>query len=136
IHREGGIMDTYQALISTLALTMGVGWASGVNLYAAVFVLGLAGATGNLTLPESLQVLQDPLVIGAAGVMYFVEFFADKTPGVDSGWDGLHTFIRIPAGALLAAGAVGGVTPAREVAAGLPGGRRASASACRNAPPR
>src|SRR5690606_29608051 len=128
IHREGGIMDTYQALISTLALTMGVGWASGVNLYAAVFVLGLAGATGNLTLPEGLQVLQDPLVIGAAGVMYFVEFFADKTPGVDSGWDGLHTFIRIPAGALLAAGAVGDVTPALEAAAGLLGGTMATAS--------
>ena len=121
-------MDTYQALIATLALTMGVGWASGVNLYAAVFVLGLAGATGNLTLPEGLQVLQDPLVIGAAGVMYFVEFFADKTPGVDSGWDGLHTFIRIPAGALLAAGAVGDVTPALEVAAGLLGGTMATAS--------
>ncbi|HLS99333.1 MAG TPA: DUF4126 domain-containing protein [Porticoccaceae bacterium] len=121
-------MDTYQALISTLALTMGVGWASGVNLYAAVFVLGLAGATGNLTLPEGLQVLQDPLVIGAAGVMYFAEFFADKTPGVDSGWDGLHTFIRIPAGALLAAGAVGDVTPALEVAAGLLGGTMATAS--------
>ena len=121
-------MDTYQALIATLALTMGVGWASGVNLYAAVFVLGLAGATGNLTLPEGLQVLQDPLVIGAAGVMYLVEFFADKTPGVDSGWDGLHTFIRIPAGALLAAGAVGDVTPALEVAAGLLGGTMATAS--------
>ena len=99
-------METYQALIATLALTMGVGWASGINLYAAVFVLGLAGATGNVALPEGLQVVQDPLVIAAAGIMYVVEFFVDKTPGADTGWDSLHTFIRIPAGAMLAAGAV------------------------------
>jgi hypothetical protein len=121
-------METYQQVIATLALTMGVGWASGINLYAAVCVLGLAGATGNIDLPPGLQMLQDPLVIGAAGVMYFVEFFADKTPGVDTGWDTLHTFIRIPAGALLAAGAVGEVTPALEVAAGILGGSMATAS--------
>src|SRR5690606_5713717 len=118
----------YEALVATLALTLGVGWASGINLYAAVFVLGFAGATGNITLPDQLQVLQDPLVMGAAGVMYLVEFFADKTPGVDTGWDAIHTFIRIPAGALLAAGAVGDVTPALEVAAGLLGGTMAGAS--------
>ncbi|MAT50318.1 MAG: hypothetical protein CMK32_03930 [Porticoccaceae bacterium] len=121
-------METYQALIATLALTMGVGWASGINLYAAVFVLGLAGATGNVALPEGLQVVQDPLVIAAAGIMYVVEFFVDKTPGADTGWDSLHTFIRIPAGAMLAAGAVGDVTPALEVAAGLLGGTMATAS--------
>lgn len=115
-------MDHYHALIQTLALTMGVAWASGINLYAAIAVLGIAGATGNLDLPPDLQVLADPLVIGAAGVMYCVEFFADKTPGVDSGWDALHSFIRIPAGALLAAGAVGDVTPALQVAAGILGG--------------
>ena len=121
-------MDTYQSIIATLAMTMGLGWASGINLYAAVCVLGLAGATGNLALPAELMVLQDPLVIAAAGLMYFVEFTADKTPGVDSGWDTLHTFIRIPAGAMLAAGAVGDVTPALEVAAGLLGGTMAGAS--------
>lgn len=121
-------MDTYQALISTIALTMGVGWASGINLYAALCVLGIAGATGNLVLPPELQVLQDPLVIGAAALMYMVEFVADKTPGVDTGWDTIHTFIRIPAGAMLAAGAVGDVTPALEVAAGILGGSMATAS--------
>ncbi len=115
-------MDTYQELIRTLALTLGVGWASGINLYAALLVLGLAGASGDLALPPALEVLTNPLVIGAAGLMYAVEFFADKTPGVDSGWDAIHTFIRIPAGALLAAGAVGEVTPALQVAAGILGG--------------
>ena len=121
-------MDNYHELISVIALTMGVGWASGINLYAAVLVLGLAGATGNVELPAQLTVLQDPLVIFAAGAMYAVEFFADKVPGVDTGWDALHTFIRIPAGAMLAAGAVGDVTPALEIAAGLLGGTMAGAS--------
>ncbi|WP_461520568.1 DUF4126 domain-containing protein [Porticoccus sp.] len=121
-------MDNYHELISVIALTMGVGWASGINLYAAVLVLGLAGATGNVQLPAELTVLQDPLVIVAAGVMYAVEFFADKVPGVDTGWDALHTFIRIPAGAMLAVGAVGDVTPALEIAAGLLGGTMAGAS--------
>lgn len=121
-------MDNYQELISIIALTMGVGWASGINLYAAVLVLGLAGATGNINLPPELAVVQSPMVIMAAGVMYFVEFVADKVPGVDTGWDTLHTFIRIPAGAMLAAGAVGDVTPALEIAAGLMGGTMAGAS--------
>jgi len=121
-------MDHYQQLLSTLALTMGVGWASGINLYAAVLVLGLAGATGHIALPPDLQMLQDPLVIAAAGLMYMVEFVADKTPGVDTGWDGLHTFIRIPAGAMLAAGAVGDVSPVLEIAAGLMGGSLAATS--------
>lgn len=121
-------MDNYQELISIIALTMGVGWASGINLYAALLVLGIAGATGNIALPAELQVLQDPFVIMAAGVMYFTEFFVDKTPGVDTGWDALHTFIRIPAGAMLAAGAVGDVTPALEIAAGILGGGMATTS--------
>lgn len=121
-------MEHYQALLSTLALTLGVSWASGINLYAALLVLGLGGATGNIALPESLQVLTDPMIIGAAAVMYFVEFVADKTPGVDTGWDAIHTFIRIPAGAMLAAGAVGEVTPALEIAAGILGGGMAATS--------
>lgn len=121
-------MDAYQELITTLALVMGVGWASGINLYAAVAVLGFAGISGNLELPPDLQVLQDPLVIGLACLMYVVEFFADKIPGVDTGWDTLHTFIRIPAGVLLAAGAVGDVTPALQIGAGLVGGTMAAGS--------
>ncbi len=121
-------MEAYEQLVSTLALVLGVGWASGINLYAAVAVLGFAGATGNLELPAELETLQDPLVIGVACLMYVVEFFADKIPGVDSAWDTLHTFIRIPAGAMLAAGTVGDVTPALEIGAGLLGGSMAMGS--------
>ena len=121
-------MEGYETLLATLALTMGASWASGINLYAALLVLGLGGSTGNIDLPPDLQVLQDPLVIAAAGVMYFVEFFMDKTPGVDTGWDTIHTFIRIPAGAMLAAGAVGDVTPALEIAAGIMGGTMSATS--------
>jgi hypothetical protein len=116
--------------IDTLALTLGAGWAAGINLYAAVLVLGYLGMTGHVTLPPGLEVLSDPLVMGIAGIMYFIEFFADKTPGVDSGWDALHTFIRIPAGALLAAGAASGfeVNQAAELAAALVGGTMAAGS--------
>ncbi|MEJ2463804.1 MAG: DUF4126 domain-containing protein [Candidatus Thiodiazotropha sp.] len=116
--------------INTLALTLGAGWAAGINLYAAVFVLGYLGTTGHVVLPPGLEVLSDPLVMAVAGVMYCVEFFADKTPGVDSGWDTLHTFIRIPAGALLAAGAASGfeVNQAAELAAALVGGTLAAGS--------
>ena len=121
-------MTEYHALIQTIALTMGVAWASGINLYAAVAMLGLMGNLGYVHLPESMSVVQDPLVIVAAAFMYCVEFVADKTPGVDTGWDALHTFIRIPAGALLAAGAVGDVNPALSVAAGLLGGGIAAAT--------
>lgn len=115
-------MSEYDALLQTIALTMGVAWASGINLYAAVAMLGLGGTLGYIDLPPTLETVQDPLVILAACFMYCVEFMADKTPGVDSGWDALHTFIRIPAGAALAAGAVGDVTPALAIAAGLVGG--------------
>ncbi|MDX1505088.1 MAG: DUF4126 family protein [Spongiibacter sp.] len=115
-------MDEYQQLISILSLTMGVSWASGINLYAAILMLGLGGASGGIELPENLQIVQDPAVIMAAGLMYGVEFFADKIPGVDTGWDAIHTFIRIPAGALLAANSVGDVSPALQLAAGIAGG--------------
>ena len=121
-------MENYDALLATIALMMGASWASGINLYAALLVLGLGGATGHIDLPTQLTVLEDPLVIGAAGIMYFIEFFVDKTPGVDSGWDTIHTFIRIPAGAMLAAGTVGDVTPALEIAAGIMGGGIAATS--------
>lgn len=115
-------MTEYDALIQTIALTMGVAWASGINLYAAVAMLGAGSALGYVELPPTLAVVQDPLVILAAAFMYCVQFMADKTPGVDTGWDAIHTFIRIPAGAALAAGAVGDVTPALAIAAGLVGG--------------
>jgi hypothetical protein len=85
-------------------------------------MLGCGGALGYIDLPANLEVLQDPSVIIAAAFMYCVEFMADKTPGVDSSWDALHTFIRIPAGALLAAGAVGDVAPALAITAGILGG--------------
>ncbi|MDX9785194.1 MAG: DUF4126 family protein [Desulfobacterales bacterium] len=121
-------MEAYQHIIHTLALTMGASWASGLNLYAAIAMLGLSGVYGAIQLPPDLLVLTNPLVIFAACVMYVVEFVADKIPGVDTTWDGLHTFIRIPAGALLAAGAVGTVNPALAIAAGILGGGMATAS--------
>ena len=117
-------MDTIQYI----ALSMGTAWASGINLYAAVFMLGYLGATGNITLPPELMVVSDPLVMTAAGLMYCVEFFADKTPGVDTAWDSLHTFIRIPLGAILAMSAVGDTTPAVELAAFLAGGSLTAAT--------
>lgn len=101
---------------------MGVAWASGINLYAAILVLGILGASGNITLPPDMLILTDPLVIGAAGIMYVVEFFADKIPGVDNSWDTMSTFIRIPVGALLAAAAVGEVSSAVVSAAAVLGG--------------
>jgi len=116
--------------IDTIALMLGVAWASGINLYAAIFMLGYMGATGNATLPPDLQILSDPMVMAAAGLMYCVEFFADKTPGIDTGWDSIHTFIRIPAGAILAAGVANGIdiSPAAELAAAILGGTLAATS--------
>ena len=121
-------MDQLNQIITTIALTLGVGWASGLNLYAAILMLGILGTTGNIVLPPELQILTSSVVIVAAAIMYLVEFFADKVPGVDTGWDTIHTFIRIPAGALLAAGAVGPVNPALAVAAALLGGGLATLS--------
>lgn len=115
-------MESYEALIATLSLTMGAAWASGINLYAAMATLGWLGMNGQIDLPPDLEILANPLVFGAAGIMYVVEFFADKIPGVDTAWDGLHTFVRIPAGAMLAAGAVGDVNVAMETAAAILGG--------------
>lgn len=112
--------------VETIALTMGVGWASGINLYAALCMLGILSTTGNIELPETLLILEDPMVIFASGFMYLVEFFADKVPGVDTGWDAIHTFIRIPAGAVLAAGAVGELGAGAELAAAIAGGTLAA----------
>jgi len=121
-------MEQLEPIVKTIALTMGVAWASGINLYAAILVLGIMGATGNIDLPPDLMVLTDPLVIGAAGVMYVAEFFADKVPGVDTGWDTIQTFIRIPVGALLAAAAVGSVNPPVAIAAAIMGGGMAAST--------
>ena len=121
-------MEQLEPIIKTIALTMGVAWASGINLYAAILVLGILGSSGNITLPHELMILTDPLIITAAGVMYAVEFFADKIPGVDNGWDVIHTFIRIPLGALLAAAAVGEINPSVTIAAALVGGGMAAST--------
>jgi hypothetical protein len=115
-------MEALEQISTTLALTMGLAWASGINLYATLLTLGILANSGNIVLPLDLQVVANPIVIAAAGLMYFIEFFADKTPGVDTGWDAIHTFIRIPAGAMLAAGAIGELNPAVEIAAALLGG--------------
>lgn len=108
--------------ISIIAATMGVAWASGINLYAAIFVLGWMGGSGAIDLPPDLEVLANPVVMGAAALMYCVEFFADKIPGVDTAWDALHTFVRVPAGAMLAAGAISPLGPEAELAGLLLGG--------------
>lgn len=115
-------------IASILALTMGSAWASGINVYATVFALGFMNNTGSMTLPPDLQLLGDPLVMTAAGVMYLVEFLADKIPGVDSAWDTLQTFVRIPAGALLAGGMVGDYGVGAELAAAILGGSLATAT--------
>jgi hypothetical protein len=108
--------------IHLISLAMGASWASGINLYATICTLGFMGLTGNIDLPPDLQILSNPLVLAAAGFMYVVEFFTDKIPGVDTLWDALHTFIRIPAGAMLAAGTVGELGQGAELAALLLGG--------------
>lgn len=111
-----------------LALAAALGWASGVRLYAAVLLVGLAGYFGVVDLPQGLKVLQHPGVLAASGFMCFVEFFADKIPLVDSVWDMVHTVIRIPAGAALAAGALGADSQAMGWIAALLGGTLAATS--------
>tara|TARA_B100000989_G_scaffold293693_1_gene271484 strand:+ start:779 stop:1441 length:663 start_codon:yes stop_codon:yes gene_type:complete len=121
-------VDELNQISQTLALSMGAAWGSGINLYATLLMLGYLAHTGNIDLPPDLLIVADPLVMTAAGLMYAVEFFADKVPGVDTGWDTLHTFVRIPAGAMLAAGAIGDIGPAAEIAAALVGGGLAGAT--------
>ena len=121
-------MEALDQLSTTLALTMGLAWASGINLYATLFTLGYLANTGNMDLPADLQIVANPMVMGAAGLRYCVEFFADKIPGVDTAWDAIHTFIRIPAGAMLAAGSVGDLSPAIEISAALMGGGLSAAT--------
>ncbi len=114
--------------ISTLAISMGAAWVSGINLYACVATLGLLGRFADLQLPGELQVLTSWWVIGVAAGLYVVEFFADKIPLVDSTWDVIHTFIRVPAGAVLAAGAFGDFDKGIQVIAFLLGGGLALSS--------
>jgi Domain of unknown function (DUF4126) len=109
-------------VLQTVALASLLAWASGLRLYLVVFAVGLAGTLGYIELPAGLKVLQHPWVIGAAGILLVMEFLVDKVPGIDSVWDAFHTLIRIPAGALLAAGATGDTLSALTVAAGLLGG--------------
>src|SRR2546423_15542186 len=116
---HGLAMDADFTTLQSVALAALLAWVSGIRLYLVVFLLGLAGAQGYIDLPPGLKVIQHSWVIGAAGVMLALEFFADKIPGVDSIWDFLHTFVRIPAGALLAAGATGDTINAWTVAAGI-----------------
>ena len=111
-----------------MAIAAGLGWASGLRLYAVVFLTGMAGTLGWVDLPTGLKLLQSPLMLGASGLMLFVEFFADKIPGVDSLWDVIHTVVRIPAGAALAASVFGADQASWAMAAALMGGTLAATS--------
>ena len=108
--------------ISAAALAGGLAWASGVRLYMALFIAGWFGRMGWIGLPPALEVLQSPWVMAVTGLLLVVEFLADKVPSVDSVWDALQTFIRIPAGAVLAAATMGQMDPAWITIAGLLGG--------------
>jgi hypothetical protein len=109
-----------------LALAAALGWASGVRLYLVVLITGLAGYFGWVPLPAGLHILAHPAVIAASGFMVFVEFFADKIPGLDSLWDFVHTAIRIPAGAALAASVFGTDHATMATVAGIVGGALAT----------
>jgi len=115
-------------LTQLIALAAVLGFASGIRLYAVLLIVGLVGYAGWVTLPEGLAVLQHPYVLAAAGVMFLIEFVADKIPGVDSAWDGIQTFFRIPAGAALAAGVFSGDSAAWMTAAAILGGTLAATS--------
>ena len=117
-------LDTAQLV----ALAGAVGWASGIRLYLVLLLTGLAGYLGWMELPQGLHLLANPVVLGASGFMVFVEFFADKIPGLDSLWDVVHTVIRIPAGAALAAGVFSADSGAMSLVAALVGGTLAGTS--------
>jgi hypothetical protein len=116
--------DTWQLV----ALAASIGWASGLRLYAVLFIVGGLGYLGWVDLPGGLQVLAHPYVLAASGFMCFIEFFADKIPGVDSLWDVVHTLVRIPAGAALAASVFGDSSSATMIAAAILGGTLAAGS--------
>jgi hypothetical protein len=110
------------SVVQILGLALGSAWTSGINLYATVAMLGLLQHYKLAHLPGGLHVLDNPLIIGVACFLYVLEFFADKIPYVDSVWDALHTFIRVPAGAVLAASATSDISPSVQVLALLLGG--------------
>jgi hypothetical protein len=114
--------------LSTLGVILGTGYSSGLNLYATVVTLGLLQRFGIIHLPPSLQILSHPWILGLAGVLYFIEFFADKVPLLDTAWDAIHTFIRPPAAALLAYASVAGLSPEWRVGAALLAGAAALTS--------
>ena len=109
-------------LVSTLGLALGASWASGIRLYASVLTLGLLGRFAGLELPGDLAAVETPWVMGLAAVLVVVEFVADKVPVVDSGWDAVQTFARVPAGAAIAALALGDYDAGWQLAAVLLGG--------------
>ena len=113
---------------SLLAIAAALGWASGLRLYAVVFLTGMAGLLGWVELPSGLRLLQSPVMLGASGLMLAVEFFVDKIPGVDTLWDLIHTVVRIPAGAALAAAVFGADQSSWAMAAALMGGTLAATS--------
>ncbi len=115
-------------VIQNIALAAGLAWASGIRLYAALFLTGMLATFGAIELPASLHLLTHPAVLAASGTMFVAEFLADKIPGFDTLWDAVHTFIRIPAGAMLAAGSMGAMDPAYMAAAAIVGGVIASTS--------
>jgi hypothetical protein len=115
-------MNDAVPLVQTVALAAGLAWASGLRLYLVLFLAGLLAHFGYLQLPENLVLLKHPLVMAASGTMLLAECVADKVPGFDSLWDTLQTFVRIPAGAALAALSLGVADPAVMLAAGLVGG--------------
>ncbi|MFN0300274.1 MAG: DUF4126 domain-containing protein [Burkholderiales bacterium] len=115
-------------MIQNIALGAGLAWASGIRLYAALFLTGILATFGIVDLPYSLHLVTHPIVLTASGVMFVAEFLADKIPGFDTVWDAVHTFIRIPAGAILAAGSLGSMDPAYVAAAAIVGGMIASTS--------
>ena len=112
--------------LHNIALGAGLAWASGIRLYAVLFLAGAMAHFGYLDLPPALEVLQHPFVLAASGVMTLGEFLADKVPAFDSVWDAVHTFIRIPAGAVLAAAALGQADPVWVMVAAILGGAIAS----------
>lgn len=105
--------------LEQLGFILGTSFASGLNLYATIVVAGLLGRSGVVTLPPALEILANPIVLGIAGALFVIEFLADKIPWVDSAWDAIHTFIRPPAAAVIAVGAVGGLDQSWALAAGL-----------------
>jgi hypothetical protein len=114
--------------ISSISLASGLSWASGLRLYATVFIIGLLGKFGFIHLPQGLEILTNPTVIAVSGILSTIEFLADKFPYIDSLWDSFHTFIRIPAGALLAIGAIDSSDPAITAVTALLGGTIAAAT--------